>query len=96
MGSYLIKKELGKFKQMIDRYAGSPLLPKLPTIYQEALIVIHEITPEMLDKYELDQKVLDKYAQFRKEVLSNRNNKNLANILYRTYGQTYWYYMIFS
>lgn len=96
MGAYLLQKDLASFQYMIDHYSGTPLLPKLPVPYQEALIVAHEKNPEGLNKYKLDQEVISRYQDFRKQVLANRNNRGLAGLLYRSFGDTYWYYVIFK
>ena len=96
MGAYLLQKDLASFQYMIDHYSGTPLLPELPVPYQEALIVAHEKNPEGLNKYKLDQEVISRYQDFRKQVLSNRNNRGLAGLLYRSFGDTYWYYVIFK
>lgn len=95
-GYYLLKKDLPNFHRMIDQHIGTPLLPKLPAAYQEALIVVYESQPEALEKYHLDQQILNKYADFRKTVLNNKRNPNLERLLFRSYGQTYWYYMLFK
>lgn len=94
-GYYLLKKDLPKFLHMIDLYS-TRLLPKLPTSYQEALIAAYESQPEALKKYHLDQQILNKYSAFRKAVLNNKHNSNLGRMLFRTYGQTYWYYLLFK
>lgn len=96
MGAYLLKKDMASFQYLIDRYWGTPLLPDLPVSYQEALIVAHEKNPEGLDKYALNKDVLSRYADFRKQVLANRNNRGLAGLLYRSFGDTYWYYVVFK
>ena len=96
MGAYLLKKDMASFQYLIDRYWGTPLLPDLPVAYQEALIVAHEKNPEGLDKYALNKDVLSRYADFRKQVLANRNNRGLAGLLYRSFGDTYWYYVVFK
>ncbi len=96
MGAYLLKKDMASFQYMIDRYLGTPLLPDLPVTYQEALIVAHEENPERLDKYSLSKDVMDRYADFRKQILSNRDNRGLAGLLHRSFGDTYWYYVVFK
>ncbi len=96
MGAYLLKKDIASFQYMIDRYLGTPLLPDLPVTYQEALIVAHEKNPEELNKYTLSKEVMNRYADFRKQILSNRNNRGLAGLLYRSFGDTYWYYVVFK
>ena len=96
MGAYLLKKDMASFQYLIDRYWGTPLLPDLPVAYQEALLVAHEKNPEGLDKYALNKDVLSRYADFRKQVLANRNNRGLAGLLYRSFGDTYWYYVVFK
>ena len=96
MGAYLLKKDMASFQYLIDRYWGTPLLPDSPVAYQEALLVAHEKNPEGLDKYALNKDVLNRYADFRKQVLANRNNRGLAGLLYRSFGDTYWYYVVFK
>ena len=96
MGAYLLKKDMASFQYMIDRYLGTLLLPDLPVAYQEALIVAHEKNPEGLNKYPLSKEVMNRYADFRKQILSNRNNRGLAGLLYRSFGDTYWYYVVFK
>lgn len=93
---YLLTKDLGRFKEFIDKYYGTELLPALPKSFQEAVIILSEQDPVSWEKYKIPEETILRYSGYRNQVLANKENQGLAGLLYRTYGDTYWFYFMFK
>lgn len=93
---YLLSKDLQGFKTMIEKYYGTEALPVLPASYQEAVIVLSEKDPDYWRRFNISEEVVKRFAEYKSQVLSNRNNSGLAGLLMRAYGGTYWYYFMFK
>jgi len=95
--SYLLSKELLLFKKMVETYYGTDVLPKLPKSYQEALIILSEQDPSYWDKYAISATVIQRFMDFKRQILANKNNTSvLPGLLKSSYGDTYWYYFMFK
>lgn len=93
---YLLSKDLEGFKALLDKYYGTEYLPVLPVHFQEAVIVMSEKEPDYWKRFNISETVVARFADYKKQVLSNRNNSALAGLLNRSYGNTYWFYFMFK
>lgn len=94
---YLLTKEMGYFKELVDTYYGTEVLPTLPKSFQEAVIILSEQDPEYWEKFHIPDVTIRRYTEYRKQVLANKGNQTaLPGLLYRTYGDTYWFYFMFK
>lgn len=93
----LLAKELPYFEEIVKRNYRTAVLPALPESYQEALIILHEQDPDALEAYDISESVYNRFADFRRQVLPNKNNPSaLRGLLKKTFGDTYWYYYMFK
>ena len=95
-GYYLLAKDLGRFVSLMDEYRGTSALPTLPVRYQEALIVAFEKDSTKWDTYGVQPEVISLYKDFKRQILASRGDRGVANLLRRSYGETYWFYVMFN
>ncbi len=95
MAFALLSKELGHFKQLVETFYGTGILPTLPISYQEAIITLSENDPDYWKQYDIPETTRLRFAEFKKQVIANKNSGALQNLLYRSYGDTYWFYFMF-
>lgn len=93
---YLLSKNLEKFKILVEKYYGTEVLPALPVHFQEAVIVLSEKDPDYWKRFGLSEAIVSRFAEYKKQVLANRNNSAVAGLLNRAYGNTYWFYYMFK
>jgi len=93
---YLLSKELFLFKNFVESYYGTDVLPALPKSYQEALIILSEQDPSYWEKYNISSSVIQRFMEFKRQVLANKNSSALPGLLKNSYGDTYWFYFMFK
>jgi len=94
---YLLIKDMYGFKQLIEKYYGTKVLPVLPKSFQEAVIILSEQDPDYWVRFNVSEMTIRRYAQYRQQALSNKNLGNaLPGLLKRSFGDTYWYYFMFT
>lgn len=93
---YLLAKDLEGFKAMVEKYYGTEFLPVLPVHFQEAVIVMSEKEPDYWKRFNVSETTVARFADYKKQVLANRNNSAIAGLLNRSYGNTYWFYFMFK
>jgi hypothetical protein len=93
---YLLVKELFYFKDLVDRCYKTDLLPHLPKSFQEAIVILSEQDPSLLEIYDISDVYVKRYNEYKRIVLANRNNTAaLPGLLKRSFGDTYWFYYMF-
>ena len=75
------------FKGLVETYYGTEVLPVLPKSFQEAVITLSEAEPDYWKRFDISPSVMQRFAEYKKQVLANRNNKSaLPGLLRRAYG----------
>ena len=93
---YLLSKEVALFKELLEKYYGTAVLPTLPKSYQEAVIIMAEHDPSYWEQFNVSASIIQRYNEFRRQVLANRGNAAaLPGLLKASFGDTYWYYYMF-
>ena len=95
-GVCLLSKDLAKFKELIDKYHGTPVLPSLPVPYQEAVIAFAEKDTAYWRTRGVTQEVVRRFSDYKRQVVANRNYPNAGDLLAGSYGKTYWYFYMFK
>lgn len=95
-GYFLLAKDMGRFVSLMDEYRGTHALPTLPVRYQEALIVAFENDSTKWNAYGVHPEMVARYKDFKRQILANRGSGSAANLLRRSYGETYWFYVMFN
>jgi hypothetical protein len=93
---YLLNMDLESFHQIVSRVYGTASMPKLPQSFAEALLIYSTQDKSIQGKYPIDETTQKRFLEFQNFVAKNYNNKNLASIMRKTYGETYWYYYMFT
>lgn len=85
------------FKEMVETYYGTDVLPVLPTSFQEALIILSEKDPDYWRRFNICTSVQQRFVDYKKLVLANMNNKDgLPRLMRSSFGDTYWFYFMFK
>jgi len=92
----LLSKDMPVFKDLLETYYGTEILPALPLSFQEAVITLYEGQPEMWEHYQIPEQMTQRFTEFKRQVLANKNNNGIANLLRRSFGDTYWFYYMFK
>ena len=94
--AFLLEKNMTNFKKFLETYYGTEWMPVLPLSFQEAIMVLSENDPEYRQRFVVSEAVEKRFAEYKRQILSNRRNAiDLSGLLYRSYGDTYWYYYMF-
>ena len=92
---YLLSKEILLFKELLEKHYGTDVLPALPKSYQEAVIIFAEQDPSQWELFDIPAPIIQRYNEFKRQVLANRGNTALPTLLRKSFGDTYWYYYMF-
>lgn len=93
---YLLAGDLISFRTMLEEFYGSDVLPTLPRSFQEAVIAFSESDTQEWSKYHVSDDVIRQYHAFHDCFVKNKQKAQLANVMYRQFSNTYWYYYMFS
>jgi hypothetical protein len=92
---YLLDKNMAAFKEFVETMYGTDALPALPKSFQEAVIILSEQDPDYWARFHVSEATAQRYADFRQQVLANRNNASaLPAQMQHRFGDTYWYYFM--
>lgn len=93
---YLLNMDLPRYYEIVKRSYGTPLMPTLPKAFQEALLIHATQDKSVEGEYNIPQQMKKQFIDFQSFVARNYNRKDLAAIMRSTYGNTYWYYYMFT
>ena len=94
--SYLLQKDINSFKAMIEKYYKTEVLPVLPISFQEAIIVYSEANPDYWKQYGVSGAVIERYRAYKQMLLRNKGRSNIKALMFQSYGNTFWYYLMFK
>lgn len=95
--SYLLEKNVQAFKQMIEKYAGTKVLPVLPKSFQEAVVLYYEKDPERWKQLGASDAVINRFDSYRRVILQNRAMlASLQGEIAQSFGDSYWFYYTFK
>ena len=93
----LLFKNISGIRAFVDTHFGTPVLPELPSLVQQALIVASEDNLDWCRSHGVSQEMTGRFEKFRERYASAvRAGENPANLLRREFGSTYWYYYLFK
>ncbi|MDR1723489.1 MAG: DUF6057 family protein [Tannerella sp.] len=93
---YLLDKQMNAFKTFVEDWYGTESLPVLPKSFQEAVIILAEQDTVYRQRFGVSEDVSKRFVSFRSQVLAGRSSGSaLPGLLYRSFGDTYWYYYMF-
>ena len=93
----LLFKNISGIRTFVDTHFGTPVLPELPSLVQQALIVASEDNLDWCRSHGVSQEMTGRFEKFRERYASAvRAGENPAHLLRREFGSTYWYYYLFK
>lgn len=91
--SYLLARELDAFGDFLRRTAPEATAAvALPRAFQEAALLWMAQGHELIEGWQVQPTVAERFDQFRQAVQSARHDTNGIARLYRDYGHTFWFY----
>ena len=90
--SYLLAKEMEKFKAFLSHSGTFLPARSLPVHFQEAALVLAVEDLSFLDRVFVHPEIVRRYKQFQKDILKVKNGGDGLPWLYRQYGDTFWFY----
>ncbi|MBN1416680.1 MAG: hypothetical protein JW973_16375 [Bacteroidales bacterium] len=97
MASYLLKKELGSFSANLHRLENFGY-EDIPVHYEEAILLYAGLTGNnpLPKGYTIRNTTREKYRNYARIFAANRHNMPKAtDVLFKQYGNTFWFYMQF-
>ena len=93
----LLMKNSNEIRSFVTTHYGTPPLPELPSLVQQALLVASEDDPDSCRSLGVSQEMTERFQRFRQRYAAAvRGGENPANTLRREFGSTYWYYVLFK
>lgn len=93
---YLLDKQLNKFRRLVEENFNTPVLPTLPRSFQEAVIATAETDTAYWHKYGVTDATSGRFNEYKQTLFANRGNPNLSNVMRQRFGDTFWYYLMFT
>lgn len=90
--SYLLAKEMNSFKALLLQIADKAEWQPLPIHFQEAALVLSVEDSSVLEKIKVQPEIIRHCRQFQADIKQARNNPDGLGLLYRQYGDTFWFY----
>lgn len=93
---YLLDKQLNKFRRLVEENFNTPVLPTLPRSFQEAVIATAETDTAYWHKYGVTDATAGRFNEYKQTLFANRGNPNVSNVMRQRFGNTFWYYLMFT
>lgn len=93
---YLLSKEIPLFKQLVETYYDTEVLPVLPVSFQEAVIIYAEGDSEYWREHGVGPETVRRFIVFKKYLIENKSKPAVEALMMQYFGNTYWYYMMFK
>lgn len=92
---FLLTKDMQGFHRFLDKYYGTEALQTLPVVFQQGVIALFQQEKQKWENYDLSPQVVKMYNQYRDLYFKNQRQPNMKNIMARSFGHTFWYYLMF-
>ena len=93
---YLLAKDMERFRQLIESYYQTDILPHLPVSFQEAILILSLKEPDYWKQYDIPEATVQRFSEFIKAGTAQTNNPKSQTSIKSIYGHTYWYYYLFK
>lgn len=93
--SYLLNKDMEGFRRFLDKYYRTEVLQQLPPVFQQGVIALFQQEKERWEEYALSPQIVNLYNQYRDLYFKNQRQANVKNVMARSFGHTFWYYLMF-
>ena len=93
---HLLGKNLSIFNDLHDRYYRTDVWQSLNKTEQEAIIALNHDDPRSWPQKGVTLKTEKRYSYFIQDMRDKRNQFNYQEFMKQNYGDTYWYYLMFT
>lgn len=90
--SYLLAKDMEKFKALLLHTGSLSQKQSLPVHFQEAVSVLAAGDLSILNTVSVQTDILQRYKQFLKDLSMTKGSHDGLSRIYRQYGDTFWFY----
>lgn len=92
----LLAKDLNHFKTMLNNYYTTKVFLEIPISFQEAIMILSLKEEQIIKRYPIPDRTKQNFEAFQKLLFDNRKNPNVKTVLFKYFGNTYWYYYMFK
>ena len=71
-------------------------MPVITLHFQKAVLILTEEDPEIINRFPVSGQVKMRFADYKTQTLANRGQADLQQILYKSFGNSYWYFYMFK
>lgn len=93
--SYLLSKDLEGFRVFMDKYYGQKDMKDIPVAFQQGKIMLCYQDKQAWENAGFSTQVVKEFKQYLALYAQNRQRPNLKNMMHRSFGHTFWYYLMF-
>lgn len=93
--SYLLSKDMKGFHAFMDKYYAGKTLKEWPLAFQQGQVIWLHQNKEAWENVGLADEVVNEYKQYLALYVKNRQHPSLKNMMNRSFGHTFWYYLMF-
>lgn len=93
--SYLLSKDLEGFRVFMDKYYGQKDMKDIPMAFQQGKIMLCYQDKQAWENAGFSTQVVKEFKQYLALYAQNRQRPNLKNVMHRSFGHTFWYYLMF-
>lgn len=94
--SYLLAKELDKFKSLLVKIEDDSRWQKLPVHFQEAALILSIKDPTLLKSISIEPSISERFKEFQIHNKMEHPDNNQIASLYQLYGNTFWFYYYYK
>lgn len=93
---HLLGKTLSKYNDLYGKYYRTKIWPSLSITHQEAIIALFQKEPSIWAKKGVSLKVEQCFGAFNQDMIDKRGYINFRDVMASSYGNTYWFYLMFK
>ena len=91
---FLLKKDLKSFKDLVEKYYGTPMLPSLPKNFQEAVLVLDRNYTKNIQRYNINKDLVSRFEKIQQII--KQNDSQLPQRIKESFGDSYWAYILLN
>ena len=92
----LLCKDLKSFGELMECWKQAETGYSLPVAFQEAWVFMHAGEPELWAAYGVSEAVAGRFKEYGGLVSAGRQDHSLAYRLQNRFGDTFWFYYMFT
>lgn len=92
----LLCKDLKSFGELMEYWKQAGSVCPLPVAFQEVWVFMHAGEPELWAAYGVSEAVAGRFKEYGGLVSAGRQDHSLAYRLQNRFGDTFWFYYMFT